>query len=121
MAAGVVGALLAAPFGFLDWLAVPHGTRARRIGAWHGGGNLVVVVLFAAAWALREADGRASGATIALSLCAVALSLVTAWLGGELVARLGVGVHEGANPDAPSSLREHDADGHGHGHGVRHA
>ena len=26
------------------------------------------------------------------------------WLGGELVERLGVGVHEGANLDAPSSL-----------------
>ena len=30
---------------------------------------------------------------------------LTAWLGGELVNRLGVGVHEDANLDAPSSLR----------------
>jgi hypothetical protein len=34
----------------------------------------------------------------------VLLALVTAWLGGELVERLGVGVDEGANLDAPSSL-----------------
>ena len=33
------------------------------------------------------------------------LALVTAWLGGELVDRLGIGVSEGANVDAPSSLR----------------
>ena len=32
------------------------------------------------------------------------LALVTAWAGGELVERLGVGVDEGANLDAPSSL-----------------
>ena len=31
--AGVVGALAAAIPGFVDWLAIPHGTRARRIGA----------------------------------------------------------------------------------------
>ncbi len=32
MAAGIVGALLAAPFGTIDWLAIPKGTRAKRIG-----------------------------------------------------------------------------------------
>jgi hypothetical protein len=41
---------------------------------------------------------------VTLSLAAVGLSLVTAWLGGELVDRLGVGVDDGANLDAPSSL-----------------
>jgi len=30
----------------------------------------------------------------------------TAWLGGELVERLGVGVDDGANLDAPNSLSE---------------
>lgn len=30
--------------------------------------------------------------------------MFTGWLGGELVDRLGVGVHEGANVNAPSSL-----------------
>jgi hypothetical protein len=34
----------------------------------------------------------------------VVLALGTAWLGGELAERLGVGVDEGANLDAPSSL-----------------
>jgi hypothetical protein len=32
------------------------------------------------------------------------LALVTGWLGGELVERLGVGVDEGAHLQAPSSL-----------------
>src|SRR4051812_30715296 len=36
MAAGIVGALVAAPFGTVDWLAIPAGTRAKRVGALHG-------------------------------------------------------------------------------------
>ena len=39
-----------------------------------------------------------------LSVVGVVLALVTGWLGGELVERLGVGVDEGANLNAPSSL-----------------
>src|ERR687885_695308 len=46
IAAGVVGGLLAAVFGFWDWLNVPSNTRAKAVGLWHGGGNVVVVVLF---------------------------------------------------------------------------
>jgi hypothetical protein len=38
------------------------------------------------------------------SFIGAALALVGGWLGGELVERLGVGVDEGANLDAPSSL-----------------
>ena len=44
------------------------------------------------------------GAAFALGFIAVALALVTGWLGGELVDRLGVGVDSGAHLDAPSSL-----------------
>jgi uncharacterized membrane protein len=36
---------------------------------------------------------------------ALALATVSGWLGGELVERLGVGVHDDANLNAPSSLR----------------
>jgi hypothetical protein len=36
IAAGIVGALAAAPFGFIDWLAIPSNTRAKTIGALHG-------------------------------------------------------------------------------------
>ncbi|HYH47655.1 MAG TPA: DUF2231 domain-containing protein, partial [Thermoanaerobaculia bacterium] len=61
--------------------------------------------LFAASWLLRrDAPELPEGTAIALSAVAVALSLVTGWLGGELVDRLGVGVDDGAHLDAPSSL-----------------
>src|SRR5688572_17253554 len=67
IAAGVVTGLLAAPFGAIDWLAIPSGTRAKRIGAVHGLGNVLVVVLFGASWLLRGADPEAP-AFLALAL-----------------------------------------------------
>jgi uncharacterized membrane protein len=105
MAAGIVGALVAAPFGTIDWLAIPADTRAKRIGALHGIGNLVVSALFIASWLLRADDRTAPGAlALALSFGGAALSLLTAWLGGELVSRLGIGVYDDAHVGAPSSL-----------------
>jgi uncharacterized membrane protein len=105
IAAGVIGGLLAALFGLIDWLAIPAGTRAKGIGLRHGGGNVVVVLLFAASWLLRLHAPRNPGILpFILSLVGVGLALVTSWLGGELVERLGVGVDAGANLDAPSSL-----------------
>jgi uncharacterized membrane protein len=105
IAAGVIGGLLAAPAGLIDWLAIPTGTRARRIGALHGLGNVVVLALFAASWLMRR-DAPAFPATAALvfSFAGVGLAGLTGWLGGELVNRLGVGVDDGAHLDAPSSL-----------------
>jgi uncharacterized membrane protein len=103
--AGIVGGLVAAVFGLIDWLAIPSGTRAKSIGVWHGGGNVVVVALFAASWWLRRGTVEAPPTTaIVLSAVAVGLALITGWLGGELVARLGVGVDDGAHLNAPNSM-----------------
>src|SRR5687768_6027279 len=51
--AGAVMGLVAAPFGFVDWLGIPSGTRAKRVGALHGAGNVVVVLLYGLSWLLR--------------------------------------------------------------------
>lgn len=105
IAAGVIGGLLAAVFGLIDWLAIPGGTRAKRIGAVHGIGNVVVVALFAVSWLLRLADYQhPMGLAFILSYVGAGVAMFTGWLGGELVDRLGIGVDEGANVDAPSSL-----------------
>ena len=103
--AGVVSGLAAAVFGFADWTKIPSGTRAKRIGARHGIGNVVVVALFTASWFLRE-DPQASPSLLALILSfgSGGLAMITGWLGGELVGRLGVGVDDGAHLDASSSL-----------------
>jgi uncharacterized membrane protein len=105
IAAGVLGGLAAAVPGLIDWLAIPHGTRAKRIGLIHGLGNVVVLALFAAGWWLRADDpGRPGLPSLLLSFSGVVLALFTGWLGGELADRLGVGVDDGANLGAPNSL-----------------
>ncbi len=105
IAAGVIAGLVAAPFGFIDWLGIPGGTRARRIGLLHGVGNVVVVLLFAASWVMRRDNPTVPEAlALVLSFAGGGLALITGWLGGELVSRLGVGVSDGANVNAPSSL-----------------
>lgn len=106
IAAGIISGLVAAVFGLIDFLAIPSGTRAKRIGTLHGIGNVIIVVLFAVSWLMRRGDPMAPSVfAVVLSAIGVGLGLVTGWLGGELVDRLGVGVNDGANLDAPSSLR----------------
>jgi len=107
--AGIIGAVLAAPFGLIDWLAIPSNTRAKSVGLLHGLGNVVVLLLFVGSWYLRYSAPTnppyiPSTPALALSFIGFALAGVTGWLGGELVDRLSVGVDDGANLNAQSSL-----------------
>jgi uncharacterized membrane protein len=108
--AGLVGGLTAAIFGLVDWLGIPKSTRAKRIGAFHGGGNLVVVVLFALSLLSRwSRPGYLPDVLpMVFGLAGVGVALVTAWLGGELVFRLRVGVDDDANLDAANSITRED-------------
>jgi len=105
--AGTIGGLVAAATGWLDWFAIPNGTRAKRIGLQHGVGNVIVLALFILSWVLRRDSPELppTGAIVA-GLLGFGLAAVTGWLGGELVDRLGVGVDDGAHLDSPSSLSE---------------
>ncbi|MFN2498261.1 MAG: DUF2231 domain-containing protein [Pyrinomonadaceae bacterium] len=110
IAAGIIGGLIAAPFGLIDFLAIPTGTRAKSVGAIHGLGNVVVLILFAGSWWLRYLEiGNTipyapSTLALLLSFVGFALAGLTGWLGGELVDRLAVGVDNGAHLNAPNSL-----------------
>jgi uncharacterized membrane protein len=107
LSAGVLSGMGAAVPGLMDYLAIRPGTRAKRIGLLHGVGNFIVTGLFAASWlARRRKPQRPNADAIALSVAGTCLALVTGWLGGELVDRLGIGVHDDAHEDAPSSLRD---------------
>jgi uncharacterized membrane protein len=108
--AGLVGGLAAAIPGLLDWLAIPDGTRAKRIGAIHGLLNLAIVILFAVSAVLRYSNGYTTPeiGTMIPGWIGIGLALIAAWLGGELVERLGVGVAEFQDLNAPSSLRAPD-------------
>ena len=106
ISAGILGGLLAAVFGAIDWWGIPKNTRANAIGLWHGIGNVIVVLLFIWTWFLRfdAVSYLPTNGAVTLSCIAIALALITGWLGGELVDRLGVGVDDGAHLNAPNSL-----------------
>src|SRR5262245_50796432 len=53
IAAGIIGGMISALFGLIDFQAIPWNTRAKRIGVWHGLGNVAVILLFAASWFTR--------------------------------------------------------------------
>jgi uncharacterized membrane protein len=112
IAAGIMGGLLAAPFGLIDYLAIPAATRAKSVGLVHGIGNVIVLLLFISSWWLRYVSPDLTDASIhrpsvmafVLSFGGFALAGITGWLGGELVGRLSVGVDDGAHLDAPNSI-----------------
>lgn len=108
---GLIGGLLAAIFGFIDWFAIPAGTRAKRVGLLHAGGNIVLLILFSFSWLIRRSEPGLEPPPLSLlaSFLAIAIGMATAWLGGELVYRLGVGVDPGANLEAPNSLSDQPA------------
>lgn len=104
---GLAGGLAAALFGFIDYLAIPHSARAKRIGAFHGITSVIVVAIFAGSWALRLDHVAAPPAhAIFLSFCGLAVLGVAGWLGGELVTRFAVGVVDGANLNASGTTSD---------------
>ena len=105
IASGVIGGLIAAVFGIIDWFGIPEDTRAKYIGLIHGISNVIVVILFIISWFMRRINPVAPGMTaIVLGWIGILMALFGGWLGGELVYRLNVGVDHGANLDAPNSL-----------------
>jgi uncharacterized membrane protein len=59
--------------------------------------------LLGMAWMRWNAPQMPSNAAMLLSFTGLVLALVTGWLGGELVDRLGVGLDEGAHVARPSA------------------
>jgi len=103
---GILGGVLAAIFGFIDYMALPENTRAKRVGIMHGFGNLMVLLLFSVSWVTRNNAPGLVPPVLALlfSYAGILLLTITGWLGGELVHRLGVSVDPGSNLNAPNSL-----------------
>lgn len=104
--AGLLFGLIAAVFGMIDWLAIPANTRAKRVGIWHAGFNVVVILLFAVSWGLRlgAEDNLPTIMATAIATAAALFSGFSGWLGGELVNRHLVGIIDGAGIDAPGPI-----------------
>jgi uncharacterized membrane protein len=113
--AGVIGGLLAAIPGFIDWLSIPKNTRARTVGAYHMALNLVVVGMFVitlvARWSAPEGYALVGVGRMVFGWIGLAVALVSSWLGGELIETLGVAVRDDANLNAPSPLGRREGGG----------
>lgn len=94
IALGVLGALAAACFGFLDLLAIPTGTRAFRTALIHMSVNLAATGAFGLGFALRAGagSGPVPAGPLAVSVLALAAVGVAGYLGGKLAYRYGVRV-----------------------------
>ena len=92
MIGGIVGALLAAVFGFIDMLSLPRATYTKKVALTHMAINLAVVVLFIFNAGMRSAEASPGGTPFVLSLVGIAMLAVSGWLGGKLVFEAGVGV-----------------------------
>lgn len=93
---GLVGAVAAALFGFMDLLAVATGTRAFRTGLTHMALNLLVTAGYVANLVWRSSGPPPTGGVAAgpllLSLVGLAVLGVSGFLGGKLAYRYGVRV-----------------------------
>jgi uncharacterized membrane protein len=90
---GLVGAVLAALVGFLDFLGIPTGTRAHRTALLHMALNLATTALFLVALLLRlDHPSRTDTVAFVLALVGLAGLGLSGLLGGELSFRYGVRV-----------------------------
>jgi uncharacterized membrane protein len=98
---GVVGALLAAVFGLIDYFKVTMSEAGFRVARWHLYLNLTAVALFAASlWLRFKAVDGWSVAAFAVSTLAFVIVGASGYLGGELVFKHKVGVRETADREA---------------------
>jgi uncharacterized membrane protein len=87
---GIVGALLAAVPGLLDFLGL-HDARERRVATTHLVLNLAIVAIQAFNFWLRSLpEYEGSRFPVWISIVAVAALVVSGWLGGQLVHVFGV-------------------------------
>ena len=96
LAAGLVGGVVAAIPGFIDWLAIKD-REVATIANWHARLNAIAIIVFGISFFLRW---RAYGLIpqdgfslpFILSIFGVILISISGWLGGELSYKHGVGV-----------------------------
>jgi uncharacterized membrane protein len=90
---GVIGGLVAAIFGLLDFSQLPAGTHVRRTAIWHLAFNstAIVLVIVSAIVRVGNPDDPSVGGFI-LALIGLVIVGVSGYLGGELAYRHGVRV-----------------------------
>jgi uncharacterized membrane protein len=96
--AGIIGAVAAAVFGIIDWLAIKD-PKAKKTANWHARLNVIALLIFASNFYLRTAGGSqwiggSYTIPVVLSVLGVILISISGYLGGELVFKHGVAVNQ---------------------------
>ena len=91
--AGIVAALLAALFGFIDFFG-DRRIRGAKTARLHMIGNLTAVALSAVNFVVHMRDGAMAVIPLGITLSAIVTVLLvfTGWMGGHMVYRYGVAV-----------------------------
>jgi uncharacterized membrane protein len=96
IAFGLAGAAFAVPTGVADWSEIKQDKPAWRIGLYHMGANLIVIILYGINLGLRlenfKTATRIGSAPIILSVIGTILLFGSAYLGGMMVYDQGIGV-----------------------------
>jgi nitrite reductase/ring-hydroxylating ferredoxin subunit/uncharacterized membrane protein len=88
---GTVSALGAAATGFAQWYDLQEMEEPRRLGALHAMANIAATGLYGTSWMLRQRGNRETAILCSTIGCGIASA--SAWLGGDLSFRLGIGVN----------------------------
>jgi len=96
IAFGLAAAAVAVPTGVADWSEIKQEKPAWKIGLYHMGANLIVIILYGINLGLRlesfETATRIGAAPLILSAIGTVLLIGSAYLGGMMVYDQGIGI-----------------------------
>jgi uncharacterized membrane protein len=98
LAGGIVGAVMAAVPGIIDYFSIKD-EKVSKIAGWHARLNVLALLVFGASFYLRTGDGiqmvgRSMTIPVLLSVLGIILISISGWLGGEMVYKHAVAVEE---------------------------
>jgi uncharacterized membrane protein len=98
LAGGIVGAVMAAVPGIIDYFSIKD-EKVSKIAGWHARLNVLALLVFGASFYLRTGDGMrmidgSLTIPVLLSVFGVILISISGWLGGEMVYKHRVAVEE---------------------------
>jgi uncharacterized membrane protein len=96
IAFGLAGAAFAVPTGVADWSEIKQDKPAWKIGLYHMGANLIIIILYGINLGLRlesfDSAARVGPVPLILSAVGTVLLFGSAYLGGMMVYDQGIGV-----------------------------
>jgi len=110
MGFGILGALGAAVFGFIDYFTVPMPMKVKRTATKHMLLNLGITTVYSFNLYLRSQNPE-TPVGYALSVIAIAALMYSGWLGGDLAYEHRVGVKEEKDEELPLGGRRPEEPG----------